>query len=339
MSKKSAVDQFEEIMRDLKNKIYHPVYFFCGEEPFYIDLLSDYMQENILDEMEREFNQTVVYGQDISEGDLIATCKRYPMMAEYQVVIVKEAQNMKKIEELKSYVENPVSSTILVLCHKYKTVDRRKEFGKMLDKKTVYYVSEKVRDYKLAEWIEKFVKTQKMKISPRSAAMLAEFLGNDLAKISNEIGKLKILFPEGTEISDEIIQQNIGISKDYNIFELQNSLGEKDILKSNRIVQYFAANKKSHPIQMTIPSLYGFFSKILKYHVVSRLPAREIAAELGVNEFFVRDYARYAKSFTPGKLLKVMEYLLEADLKSKGVNTTESNDEEIMKELVYKILH
>lgn len=339
MSKKTSVDQFDEILRDLKNRIYHPVYFLCGEEPYYIDQISDYVEENVLNEMEKEFNQTIVYGQDISEADLIATCKRYPMMSEYQVVIVKEAQNMKKIEDLKSYVENPVSSTILVLCYKYKTVDRRKEFGKILDKKTVYYLSEKIKDYKLAEWIEKFVKSQKMKISPRSSALLAEFLGNDLAKISNEIGKLKILLPEGTEINDDIIQQNIGISKDYNIFELQNALGDKDVLKSNRILNYFAANKKSHPIQMTIPSLYGYFSKILRYHMVSNLPAKDIAAELGVHEFFVRDYARYAKSYSPGKLLKIMEYLLDADLKSKGVNTTESDDLEIMKELFFKILH
>jgi DNA polymerase-3 subunit delta len=339
MSKKTSVDQYEEILRDLKNKIYHPIYFLCGEEPFYIDLISDFAEENILDEMEKEFNMTIVYGQDISEIDLISTCRRYPMMAEYQLVIVKEAQNLKKVDELLAYAQNPVKSTILILCYKYKTLDRRKELGKVLDKNHIYFVSEKIKDYKLAEWIEKYVKSVKMKISPRSAALLAEFLGNDLAKISNEIGKLKILLPEGSEINDEAIQNNIGISKDYNIFELQTALGEKDILKANRILNYFAANSKSHPIQATIPSLFGFFQKIWKYHLFSTRQPKDIAAELGVHEFFVRDYARYAKNYTQGKLLKIMEYLLEADLRSKGVNTTDTDDGQIMKELFYKIMH
>ncbi len=339
MSKKTSADTCAEILRNLKNRIYQPVYFLCGEEPFHIDRISDYIEENVLNEMEKEFNQTILYGQDIQIPELVAACRRFPMMAEYQVIIVKEAQQLSKIEELKSYVENPAQSTILVLCYKYKTVDRRKEFGKLIDKKSVYFNSEKFRDYQLPQWIEQYVKEEKLKIGPRSATLLAEFLGNDLAKISNEIGKLKILLPEGAEITDEVIQKNIGISKDYNVFELQNALGDKDILKSNRIARYFAQNSKNHPIFTTIPSLYGFFTKILRYHMVSAQSPREIATSLGVHEFFVKDYARYARNYSPGKLLRIIEYLLEADLHSKGVDTTGLDEDEILKELVYKILH
>ena len=340
MSKKTSVDLYEDLLRDLKNRIYHPIYFLCGEEPFYIDKISDFIEENILNEMEREFNQTVVYGSDINEMDLLSICKRYPMMAEHQVVIVKEAQKLKNLEAIKDYLDHPLKSTILVLCYKYKTFDRRKEFGKMLDKKTVYFNSEKIRDYKMAEWIEKFVKSEKLKISPRSASLLAEYLGTDLAKINNEISKLKIVLPDGAEITDKIILDNIGISNDYSIFELHKALGDKDILKANRIGNYFAANKKVHPIQMTIPSLYGFFAKLLKYQILNKsLASKELAAELGVLEFLLRDYARYGKNYSAGKLVKIMEYLLQADLKSKGVDTTEGDDAEIMKELLFKILH
>ncbi|MFZ5553576.1 MAG: DNA polymerase III subunit delta [Bacteroidota bacterium] len=339
MAKKTSADNAAEILRDLKNRIYHPVYFLCGEEPFYIDKIADFVEANVLNEMEKEFNFSILYGQDIKIPELVASCKRYPMMSEYQVIIVKEAQNIDKIEELKPYVENPVKSTILVLCYKYKTIDRRKEFGKIIDKKSVYFNSEKVADYKLAQWIEQYVKEEKLKIGPRQSALLAEFLGNDLSKIANEIEKLKIFVPDGAEITDDIIQKNIGISKDYNVFELQNALGEKDILKSNRIITYFAQNEKSHPVFTLIPSLYGYYTKIMRYHLVSTKPAREIAAELGVHEFFVRDYARYAKNYSPGKCVKIFEYLLEADLKSKGVDTTGMEGGDIMKELVYKILH
>lgn len=340
MSKKTAVDTYEEIIRDLKNKIYHPVYFLCGEEPFYIDKISSYVEDHVLDEMEKEFNQTIVYGSDITAADLLGTCKRYPMMAEYQVVIVKEAQKLKGLEDMQSYIENPVSSTILVLCYKYGTFDQRKAFGKLLSKKTVYFNSEKIRDYKMAEWIEKFVKSEKLKISTRAAALMAEYLGTDLSKINNEISKLKIVMPEGSEITEKIILDNIGISNDYSIFELHKALGDKDVLKANRISNYFAANKKQHPIQMTIPSLYGFFSKLFKYQMLNRaMGSKELASEMGVAEFFLRDYARYGKNYSPGKLLRIIDYLLDADLKSKGVNTTESDDADIMKELLYKILH
>lgn len=342
MTKKTntTTDNFKLIIRDLKNKIYKPIYFLCGDEPFYIDKISDYIETNVLLPEEKEFNQTILYGQDIDIASLIAACKRFPMMAEFQVVIVKEAQNLEKqIEQLKSYIENPVKSTILVLCYKYKKPDGRSLFTKTLQKSALYFVSEKIKDYQLADWIEDYVKEEKLNINPRNALMLAEYLGNDLQKIANQIHKLKILLPEGSEITAEVIQKNIGISKDYNPFELNNALGEKNILKANRIINYFGANDKSYPIQFLIPVMYGFFSKLLKYHLLKDKTQANIASELGINPFIVKEYVKYAANYSDKKLVKIFSYLQEADLKSKGVNNSGLQNKEILKELIFKILH
>lgn len=329
---------FENILDNLRKKIYQPVYFFCGEEPFYIDKLSDFA-DSILDEGEKDFNFHVFYGLDTDVQTVISTCKAFPMMGEFQVVVVKEAQQLKKIEELAAYVQNPQPSTLLFICHKYKKPDERKEFGKTIKKHSVYFVSDKVKDYKLGEWIESFVKTQNLKIGTKSAALLAEFLGNDLSKINNEIEKLKILLPEGSEITPEIIQKNIGISKDFNVFELQNAIGEKNFFKANQIVDYFGKNEKTHNILMVIPQLYTFFTRLMKIHGLPVKNDKSAGEALGMHPFIAKDFIRYAQNYSMPKLVKIFQHLEQADLRAKGIETTGLPGGEIMKELMYKILH
>lgn len=331
--------KYEEIIRDLKNKVYHPVYFLQGEEPYFIDQLTDYIEENVLDEMEKEFNQTVVYGRDTNPDDIASMAKRFPMMANHQVVIVKEAQHIRNIEALEPYVENPQPTTLLVLCYKYKKIDKRKTFGKNLGKNAVVFTSEPVRDWKVPDWIVGYVKDRNYAIAPTASRMLSEYLGNDLGKIANELDKLMIVLQEGTEITPEIIEENIGISKDFNVFELQNALGKKDIKRSNRIINYFAANKKDHPMVVTMTVLYSFFSKLMHYHFIKDKSERNVAAELRINPFFVKDYALAAKHYSPGKVARIISNLREYDLKSKGVNNSSAGEGDLMKELVYKILH
>lgn len=332
-------ETYENIIDNLKKKIYRPVYFLCGEEPFYIDKISDFAENNILDEGEKDFNQHVYYGLDSDVQNIISSCKAFPMMGTLQLVIIKEAQQLKKIEELAAYVQNPLESTILVICHKYKKPDERKEFGKAIKKNSVYFVSDKVKDYKLAEWIEKFVKSEGLKIGVKSAALLAEFLGNDLSKISNEIDKLKILLPAGAEITPEAIQKNIGISKDYNVFELQNAIGEKNIFKANQIVDYFGKNEKSHNVLMVLPQLYTFFTRLMKIHGLTVKSDKAAGEALGMHPFIAKDFIKYASHYPMNKLVKIFQHLEQADLRAKGIDNTGMASGEIMKELMFKILH
>ena len=332
-------ETYENILDNLKKKIYRPVYFLCGEEPYYIDKIADFAENNILDEGEKDFNQHIYYGLDSDVNAIVSACKAFPMMGAFQLIIIKEAQQLKKIELLLPYVLNPLESTILIICHKYKKPDERKEFGKSIKRNSVYFVSDKVKDYKLTEWIESFVKTQKLKIGNKAAAILGEFLGNDLSKIQMEIEKLKILIPEGSEITPEIIQKNIGISKDYNTFELQNALGEKNILKANQIVDYFGKNDKAHNIIPVVSGLYGYFTKIIKIHGLKDRSERAAGVALGLPPFVAKEYFKYANNYPMPKLVKIMQHLEQADLRAKGLETTGMESGEILKELMFKILH
>jgi DNA polymerase-3 subunit delta len=336
------------------------VYFLHGEEPYFIDEISDYIEKNVLDETEKGFNQTVLYGKDTDLSNVISLAKGFPMMGERQVIIVKEAQTLKEFarksaedggsEEkedkkggsknpLAIYLENPQPSTILVFCHKYKKIDSRTSLAKQIAKQAVLFESKKMYDDKLPTWIMGYVKDKKYAISPPAAALLANHLGNDLAKIVNELGKLFISLPEGTEILPDHIQQNIGISKDFNVFELQDALAKKDILRANRIVQYFAANPKDNPLILTTASLYGYFHKILLYHFTPDKSRGAIASALGVNPFFVSGYETAARNYNTGKLKNIFSYLRECDVRSKGVDNVSTEDGELLKELVFKILH
>jgi len=281
---------FDDILTNLKNKIYHPVYLLHGEESYFIDVISDYIEQNVLNDLEKEFNQTIVYGKDINIPTLISYAKRFPMMANYQVIIVKEAQDLDKIEELGPYFEQPLDSTILVLCWKYEKVDRRKTIFKTVEKTGVLYESARLYDDKIPGWIADYLRKRNYSITPKAALLLTEFLGSDLSKIVNEVSKLVINVPAGKEITEDYVERNIGISKDFNIFELQKALGKKDVLKSNQIILHFAANPRENPLVKVIPLLYGFFSKILLYHYLPDKSRNAAAASLSVNPYFVQDY-------------------------------------------------
>ncbi len=333
--------EYKQIIADLKNQIYHPVYLLMGHEPYYIDQIADYISQNVLKtEEEREFNMAVLYGRDTDEETIISYAKSYSMMANYQLVIVKEAQNLKKIEKLQAYVENPLKSTILVLCYKYGTVDGRKSFAKTVKKNGVLFESKVVYDDKMPDWVSNFVKTKGFAIKPDAAALLAENIGNNLSRMANEVNKLTIVLPQGATITMDEIEKNIGISKDYNVFELQNALCERDILKANKIIDYFSHNPREHPLVMVLPVLYSFFSKILIYQSLkNKNDRRAVIAALGVNPFFLNRYINGAKFFPLKKLPSIFSYLREADEKAKGIGMPTKNDGGILKELIFKIMH
>ncbi len=332
----SNIDQF---LSDLKNQIYSPVYLLQGEESYYIDLISDYIEQRVLGELEKEFNQTIVYGKDTSVPALISMARRFPMMANYQVVIVKEAQAVEKLDELAPYAEQPLRSTILVLCHKYGSVDRRKLFFRAVEKNGIVFDSPRLYDNKIPEWIQHYIKVRNYAITDKAALMLSEFLGTDLSKIVNEIHKLLINLPVGATITEEIVDRNIGISKDFNVFELQKALGSRDVYKANLIIRYFAENPRDNPLVKIIPILYTWFIKVLLYHTLPDKSRKEAAAALGVNQFFVNDYQMAAKNYPPGKMVQIFSLLREYDLKSKGMDNSSTSDGELMKELIFKILH
>jgi DNA polymerase-3 subunit delta len=337
------------------------VYFLCGEEPYYIDVISDAIEKTVLDESEKEFNQTIVYGKDTDLASILSLAKQFPMMSEYQVIIVKEAQNIKELNksagdddeddsnksskksnataQFLAYVQSPQPTTILVFCYKYKTLDKRSALAKTIQKNAVYAEFSKLYDNQVPDWINNYVKEKKYTISPKASFLLSEFLGSDLSKIANEIDKLVINLQDGSEITAEAVQDNIGISKEYNVFEFQDALAKKDVLKANRIVNYFAANEKEHHPVMITGSLYGYFSKILKYHFLTDKSKFTAAQALGVNPFFVEGYARAATNYNTGKLKQIFGYLKECDLKTKGVDNTGTPNGELLRELVFKILH
>ncbi len=332
---------FEQIISDLKNKIYKPVYFLSGEEVYFIDLITKYISDNVLTEAEKSFNQTVLYGKDTEIHTVINSAKRYPMMANYQVVIVKEAQNIKNIDDLIHYAENPLKSTLLVINYKYKTLDKRKKLFKAIQEKGVLYESKKLYDNEVPAWINGYLKNKNRTIDPGAGMLLTEYLGNDLSKVANELDKLIITLPDGEfNITTTHIEKNIGISKDYNNFELHKALTQKNVLKANRIVNYFSRNTKDNPFTMTIATLYHFYSKVLTYHFIkNKSDKRSVASTLKVNPFFIGDYEKAAKNYNPAKTVEIISLLREYDLKSKGHNNVSTPDGELLKELVYKILH
>jgi DNA polymerase III subunit delta len=331
---------YEEIISDLKKRIFRPVYFLAGEEPYYIDLITDYIEENVLNDADKSFNQVVFYGEDTTIPAIIETSRRFPMMASHQVVIIKEAQTLKKIEDIIIYVEKPLQSTILVLNYKYKTVDKRTKFYKALENHAVYFESARLRDYQVPAWIEKYLMTRGIKIDPGASAMLTEYLGTDLHKIVNELDKLIITMPAAKPvITTSLIEKNIGISKEYNNFELQKAVSERNILKANMIVHYFANNPKDNPVTLSIASLFSYFSKLLTYHYLTDKSKNNVAAALKVNPFFVKDYEMSASKYNTSKTVQVISLLRTYDMKSKGYGDLSSEPGDLLKELVFKILH
>lgn len=330
---------FKQIMTDLKKKIYKPIYLLMGEESYYIDQITNYILENVLKPEEKGFNQSVLYGKDVDASIVDNAARRYPMMANHQVIVVKEAQNMKKIEDLSYYASSPLKSTILVLNYKYKTVDKRKKLIKEIKKNGVVFESKKLYDNQVPSWISNYLSEKKFSIDPKASMILSEFLGSNLSKIANELDKLIISLPAGTQINASHIEKNIGISKDYNNFELQKALGEKDVLKANRIINHFGKNPKDNPMIVTIVVLFNFFSKVLIYHFLTDKSQKNVASVLKVHPFFVRDYETAARRFNPRKTVATISLLREYDLRSKGVGNVSTPPGDLLKELVFKILH
>lgn len=330
---------YEEIIDNLQKKIYHPVYFLMGDETYFVDKISDYIADHVLTDAEKGFNLTILYGKDLDPSTIIGHARRFPMMANYQVVIVREAQNIKNIEELEPYIKSPLNSTILVINYKYKTLDKRKTFPKLIDQKGVLFESKKIYDNQLPAWITGYLKVQNYSIMPQAAAMLSEYLGADLSKVANELDKLIISLPAGTQISPDHIERNIGISKEFNVFELLNALGKRDLLKANRIVNYFGANPSSNPFPPMISSLYTYFSKLLNYHFLEDKSQNNVAAALQLHPFFVKDYMAAAKNYNIKKLVEIIGILREYDMKSKGWGNVSASPADLQREMVYHILH
>lgn len=332
------MDEVVKIVNDIKAGNIKPIYFLMGEEPYYIDKLTEYMEANLLAEEEKGFNQTILYGRDVSIEDVVSTAKRYPMMAERQVVVVREAQELSRtIDKLESYAENPMPTTVLIFAYKYKTLDKRKKVTKVLAKNGLVYESKKLYENQVGDWLKRVLAGKKLNIEPKAAAMLVDFLGTDLSKIANELDKLAIILPKGSTITPEIIEENIGFSKDFNVFELRKAIGEKNQKKAYQIAQYFADNPKDNPLVLTVGQTFGFFIQLLKYHGLKDRNPKNVASALGINPFFVKEYDVAIKNYPMKKVSAIVGTLRDIDVKSKGVGASSLGSGDLMKEMLAKI--
>lgn len=338
----------EAVLKALRKQEFAPVYFLQGDEPYYIDKIADYIEENALNESERGFNQIVMYGKDADVSTILNNAKRYPMMSERQVVIVREAQDISDLgnkqgqQQMEAYLKNPMPSTILVFCYKYKNIDGRKALGKLLDKHAILVESKKMYDNQLPDWIARYVKDKGHQIEDKAVQMLADYIGNNLERLTNEIEKVLINYRQGDEegkITPAIIQKYIGISKEYNVFELQKALAVKDVLKANRILKYFEANQKANPIIPIIALLFTFYTKLLLVHQASDKSERGLAAVLKINPFFAREYKVASVNYPLPKVIRNIHHLRVADQYAKGIDNQVGADSQILKELVFKLMH
>ncbi|GAA3925014.1 DNA polymerase III subunit delta [Chitinophaga oryziterrae] len=329
---------YQDIIKEWKQKKFRSLYWLEGEEDFFIDQVSNYAEEHILDESERGFNLTVLYGKDTDWSTVVNACRRYPMFAERQVVVIKEAQAMKDILKLESYIDKPLESTILVVAHKQGKIDGRSKMAKLIKDRGVLLSTKKMYDNQLPAWVEAYVHGLGRAISQKAGILLVDHIGNDLARMANEIDKLLVNLPEGKKIDENDIEKYVGISKEYNVFELQNAIGQKDITKVMRIIHYFSSNPKAGPIQMVLPALYNFFSKMNMVFGVKG-GEKEIAAALGVHPFFVKDYIKAAQQYGAEGAEKAILLLHAYNLRSIGINDSGVEDGELMKELVYKMMY
>jgi DNA polymerase-3 subunit delta len=333
---------YQSILQDVKAGKFAPVYFLHGPEPYFIDVVCDAIEAHALAEHERAFNQTILYGRDADHLTIVDAARRFPMMAERQLVVVKEAQDMKDLKDLQTYVEKPAPTTVLVLCHKHKNYNLNSGFGKAVKAGAVVLESKALYDNEVPEWIGGYLRDKKLKIEPAAAALIGEYLGTDLSKIANELDKLALNVPGGATVTDKEVEQNIGISRDYNVFELQKALGQRDALKVGRIVNYFAANPKNGPMPVVVASLYGYFSKIFMLSEMSQAPEKEVLEALSLrSSYFLKDYRAALRQYPRSKSEAVMAILREYDLKSKGVdyNATGKPEGELLREMTWRILH
>ena len=330
---------YKLILKEIRNKKFEKIYFLHGEEPYFIDVLTKAIQENALEESERDFNQSILYGKDAELLSLVSELKSYPMMAERRLVILKEAQDFKALELLEPYLENPVTTTIFVVCYKYKTFDARKKTLKNALKNGVVFKSEKVKEYQLAEWIQQNVKATGYEMTSKACMLMVESLGNDLGRIVKELEKLAVLIEKGSTINDKHIEENIGISKDYNVFELTNAVANKDNLKALKIVDYFEHNPKAADLVFVISNLFKFFSQIMRIHFLPNKSREAVAQALGVHPFVAGELTNAKNKYDPRKIAVNIALIHEYDLKSKGVGNTSATQGELMRELVYQLIH
>ena len=335
---------YEQIIREVKAGNFSPIYMLHGEEPFFIEEIVTAIKENAVDEASKDFNETVLYGRDVELSEVLASARRFPMMAERQLVLVKEAQDLKcwrrqdELALLEAYAENPVGSTVLVLAYMNKKIDGRIKAVKTLSKNGVLFLSNNVRDYKLAQWIQGYAKDEGLDVEPKAVQMLTDYLGNDLRKVCNELTKLKLV-TEGSRVTSEDIEKHIGISKEYNVFELQNALGTKDVEKATRIVNHFEANPKNNPIAMIAPILLSYFNRIFVYHGLVDKSQSVAAKAMSCSPYAVKEYASASRLYSPAKLARIFGYLREADRKSKGQGNATTSDGMLLREAVFKILN
>ena len=327
----------EKIISDWKKKEFKPVYWLEGDEGYYIDKAIDYAEHHILNESEASFNLSIFYGRDASWADVINACRRYPMFAEKQVVLLKEAQHMRDIEKLEGYIGNPLGSTIFIVAYKDKKVDGRFKLGKLLKTKAVLITTKKIYDNQLPEWIQELVRSKQLNISPKGIELLKDHIGNDLTRIENEIEKISINLGKRKTITEDDIEEFVGVSKEFNVFELQSALAGKDLAKSIRIIQYFESNPKAAPMQLVLPSLYSFFSKVFMVFGAGTADEKAIATAIGVNSFFVKDYLQAAKAYNYQGIEKILLLLHQYNLKSIGINNAGTEDGSLLKELVCKM--
>lgn len=334
-----------QIIRDILAGKFSPLYVLHGEESFFIEEISKAIVSTVVESASKDFNESILYGRDTDLTEILAASRRFPMMSERQLVLVKEAQELKcwkrkdELEKLAAYAESPLSSTVLVFCYMNKKIDSRSKAVKTLSKNGILFLSEKLREYKLPQWINEYISSVKLSIDPQSAQLIAEYLGNDLRKITNEITKIKISLPEGSVITSEVIEKHIGISKDYNVFELQRALGNKDLEKSSRIVNHFEANPKNNPLAMVIPVLSAYFSRLFVYHGLKDKSQNSAARAMSCSPYAVRDYSAAANVYSVSKVARIFGYLRDADRKSKGQGNATISDGMLLRETVFKILH
>ena len=330
---------YDQILSDIHKKNFAPIYFLTGEEPYFIDMISDTIENEALDEADRSFNQIVVYGRDVDVETIANHARSFPMMGDRMVVIVKEAQDVKDLEKFEPYLDTLPDTTVLVFDYKYKKFDKRKALAKKIDKMGVWFESKKLYDSNIPGWIQNYLKGEGYSITPKATQMLADFLGTDLHKIANELKKLTIALPKNKSIDDADVERNIGISKDYNVFELQNAIGNRDVLKANRIVNYFGDNGKDNPLLVTTISLYGYFTKLIKLHCTQDKSQGNLASVLGVSPFFVRDYLAAAKNYPLATCIRCISILREFDMKSKGYESGDTSEKDLYREMIFKLMH
>ncbi len=333
------MENAEALLKRLQQKDYKPIYVLVGvEETYFVDLISNYIEQNVLTHEQQAFNQTILYGKDTDVEELINAAKRYPMMADYQVLIVRESQQLKDIDKLEAYVNNPQPTTLLVLCFKHKKVDGRKKIFKDIKKKYEFYQTGKIYEKHVLRWMSNSLRKSDFSIEPKASKMLLEFLGNNISNINKELEKLKQILPKSTTIKPEHIEEHVGISKDYNNFELINAIGLKDEFKAQKIAKYFTQNPKNHPLLLSLGLMFSYFNKVLTYHALNNKSESNAAKALGVPPYFVKDYINASKKYSMKDTTRAIELIRETDAQSKGINFSQTNDTDLLRTLLVKIM-